>query len=115
MILDGQDVLSDAQAITSSAPSTNFFDAGPVRDIGGGKGVPFYIQCTQAATAAGAATVDFRLQTDSDPSFPSPVDLGGTGPIAKGSLVPGAVFAGTVPPGAKHSTCGSTTRWRTAR
>jgi hypothetical protein len=84
MIFDASLQLSNAQAITVSAPSTNTLDLGAtgtpmftsvaiVRDIGKGEQIPLLMQVVQAFAAAGAATLQVAISTDTDPAFPSPV------------------------------------------
>lgn len=71
MILDKSEEFSDAQAVTATAISTNVIDTNPsgknaLVDLGDGEpDVWLVIQCDQAATAAGAATVNFSLESDS--------------------------------------------------
>ena len=93
MIIDKQDVLSDSQAITVSAASGNTIDT---TFAGNQPSLFLVIRSVAAAAADGAATVEFALETDSDPNFGTPVTLFSTGPIAKTALtantfvVPGA-------------------------
>lgn len=72
MILDKLTLFSEAQAVTASAASTDVLDLGPikgtVRDIGVGYPIEFMVQVSTTATAAGAATVNFQLQTSADNS-----------------------------------------------
>lgn len=77
MILDNQTLLSDQQAITVTAASTNIIDLSPiagglVRDIGPGKPIPVLVQVTEDFDAAGAATLAVALQVDDNSSFSSP-------------------------------------------
>lgn len=75
MIFDQQSLLSDAQAITATAASTNIIDLGPiaggvVRDIGKGKPIPLRMQVVEAfnnLTSLGVA-----LQVDDNSGFASP-------------------------------------------
>jgi hypothetical protein len=53
MIFDMQTLLSDAQAITATAASTNIIDLGPInagfaRDIGKGRHIPLRVQVVEA-------------------------------------------------------------------
>lgn len=94
MILDNQTLLSDAQAITVTAASTNTIDLGPIaagiiRDIGKGIKIPLLIQVVEAFAAAGAATLVFELQVDDNSSFSSPKSVATTAAIGKAALVPG--------------------------
>lgn len=75
MIFDQQTLLSDAQAITATAASTNQIDLGPInsgfaRDIGKGKPIPLRIQVVEAFNTLTSLTV--ALQVDGDVAFGSP-------------------------------------------
>lgn len=74
MILDQQTLLSDAQAITATAASTNILDLGPirlgaVRDIGKGVPIPLLIQVVEAFNNLTSLTV--ALQVDDNSAFSS--------------------------------------------
>ncbi|MBX5020419.1 Bbp16 family capsid cement protein [Rhizobium lentis] len=74
MIFDKQTMLSDAQAITATAASTNNIDLGPVktgivRDIGKGKAIPLLVQVVEAFNNLTSLTVE--LQTDDNSGFTS--------------------------------------------
>ncbi len=72
MILDKLLMFSEAQAVTASAASTDVIDLGPIdgtrRDIGVGYPLELFVNVNTTATAAGAATVNFQLQTSPDNS-----------------------------------------------
>lgn len=75
MIFDMQTLLSDAQAITATAASTNTIDLGPiatgiVRDIGKGKPIPLRIQVVEAFNNLTSLTI--ALQVDDNTGFASP-------------------------------------------
>ena len=75
MIFDQTTLLSDNQAITATAVSTNVIDLGPikaglVRDIGKGTQIPLLIQVTEAFNNLTSLTV--ALQTDALDTFGSP-------------------------------------------
>lgn len=75
MIFDRTNLLSDAQAITATAASTNVIDNGPiasgiVRDIGKGKQIPLLAQVVEAFNNLTSLTV--ALQVDDADTFPSP-------------------------------------------
>lgn len=96
MIFDKQTLLSDAQAITVTAASTNVIDLGPiktgqVRDIGKGKQIPLRIQVTEAFTAGGAATLTVALQVDNDEAFGSPTTVWTSPALALATLIAGYV------------------------
>lgn len=69
MILDKQNEFSDAQAVTSTAISTNVLDLGStntLKDMGAGRAVYLVIQTQTACTDSGSdATVAFTLESDS--------------------------------------------------
>jgi hypothetical protein len=100
MIYDKETIFSDGQAITVSAPSTNSYDCGPVRDIGTGQEATVSAVVTEAVTADGAATVTIELQTASDAAFTIPITLATSRAIPKATLVQGAqAFFAVVPRG----------------
>lgn len=97
MIFDQQTLLSDAQAITVTAVSTNVIDLGPiktgiVRDIGKGKQIPLLVQVVEAFTAAGAATLTVSLQTDDNEAFSSAKTVWTSPALALADLVAGKVI-----------------------
>lgn len=66
MILDGQNLFSDAQAVTAAAGSTNTLDLGAVRDIGTGENLYVFVSVDVALTDAGSdSTVTVALEGDS--------------------------------------------------
>jgi hypothetical protein len=69
MIFDLQTLLSDAQAITASAASTNVIDLDVARDIGKGKTIPLRIQVVESFNNLTSLTV--ALQVDDASSFAS--------------------------------------------
>lgn len=87
MILDNTLVLSDSQAITASAASTNQIDLGAAgttflggtvrRDVGDGTDIPVLVTVTQTFNNLTSLTV--ALQTDDDAAFGSPQTVA-TGP-----------------------------------
>lgn len=74
MITDKLNMFSGlaGQAVTATAASTDVLDLGPLthgntrRDIGAGEPLYLVIAVLVAAAAAGAATVNFQLQTSDD-------------------------------------------------
>lgn len=94
MILDNQTLLSNDQAITATAASTNIIDLAPVanglaRDIGKGKPIPLLIQVTEDFTAGGAATLAIDLQVDDNSSFTTPKTVGSIAAMALADLKAG--------------------------
>lgn len=103
MIIDKELEFSDAQAVTASAISENVVDTGalPVtKDIGEGAQLFLVIQVDTAATAAGAATVDFSVESDSTADLATSASVHtSTGPIGKAVLVAGYQVIIPLPPG----------------
>lgn len=73
MILDQNLVLSDGQAITATAASTNIIDLSVARDVGPGYELPLLIQVGEAFNNLTSLTID--VQTDDNSSFSSPTSL----------------------------------------
>ena len=93
MILDKRTQFAAAQAVGATAISDTI-DTGVARDIGNGEGLFLVIQATEAATAAGAATVVFSLESDSTADLATaPVVHFATPAIGKATLVVGYVAA----------------------
>jgi len=90
MYIDRQNLFGRDQAVTASAPSTDHIDCGAARDIGSGTPLEILVLCTEAVTAAGAATVQVALQSDDNPSFSAPANLVLSDAVPKASLVAGA-------------------------
>ena len=101
MIIDKELEFSDGQAVTASAISTNVVDTGAaptLKDIG--QGLPLYlvIQVDDTALAAGAATVDFSIESDSTADLATSATVHTTsGAIGKATLVAGYQFALALP------------------
>lgn len=94
MILDNQTLLSNRQAITASAASTNVIDLGPInqgmrRDIGPGTAIPLVAQVTADFAAAGAATLSLALQVDDNSGFTSPKTVHTTAAVPVADLKAG--------------------------
>lgn len=78
MIMDGDLLFSDAQAVTAAAASTNYLDTGPLfsgntgRDIGVSSELYFAITVDVAMTDSGSdSTIAVTLETDDNTSFSS--------------------------------------------
>jgi hypothetical protein len=110
MILDDTLVLSDAQAITADAASTNIIDllaagtpvrmTNPVRrDIGIGTEIPLLITVMEAFNTLTSLTVS--LQVDDDVAFGSPKTVASSAAIPLASLTLGAkiTFPAEIPEG----------------
>lgn len=100
MIFDRTLLLSNKQALTVTAPSTNVIDLLPTgkayrhavalkRNLGIGDCIPFLIQVTQDFAAAGAATLTLELQTDDNEAFASPSAVWNSGAIPIADLKAG--------------------------
>ncbi len=95
MFIDKQAEFSNSQAVTATAISTNTYDTGgglnTLKDLGGiNTGSFLVIQVDATATAAGAATVTFSVESDSTADLATSPTVHYTSPaIAKTALVPG--------------------------
>jgi hypothetical protein len=89
---DNELVFSDAQAVTTTALSTNKIDLTVVgRNIDRGEPMYCVISVPIAATATGAATVTFNLEADSVATMDAtPTVLFTTGAVGKAALTKGA-------------------------
>lgn len=106
MIFDKTLLLSNQQAITVTAPSTNVIDlralgtvykhaAALKRDLGAPfLQVPFLIQVTEQFAAAGAGTLTVDLETDDNEAFSSAAVAWTSGAIGKATLAPGYMIGG---------------------
>lgn len=96
MILDKQNQLSDSQAITATAKSTNTIDLGPnswaKNSVGACVPPRVEIVVTEAFTAAGAATMAIQVRSSANSDMSSPVVHFTTDVIGKAALVPGYRF-----------------------
>lgn len=101
MILDDTLVLSDSQAITADAGSTNIIDLaavgtpwgatnGPRRDIGIGTSIPLSVHVMESFNNLTSLTIS--VQVDNDVAFGSPKTVATSGAIPLASLVAGYVF-----------------------
>ncbi|MBK59427.1 MAG: hypothetical protein CML01_11565 [Pseudomonas sp.] len=73
MLFDAKLLLSNQQAITATAPSTDVIDTGSEKDVGKGGCVPLVIQVTEDFNTLTSLSV--AIQTDSDSAFGSPKTL----------------------------------------
>lgn len=90
MLLDASLQLSSAQAVTTTAVSTNTVDFGSVlRDMS--PGVPLFavFGVDTTVTAAGAATVTFQVIASASASLTSPTVLAESDAIGKAELTAG--------------------------
>lgn len=90
MILDSQNLFSNAQAITVTANSTNVIDLGVKRDLGRGGNIEFGVIVNTAFTAGGAGTLTVALvAADSADLATNPTVLMQTDAIGKANLTAG--------------------------
>lgn len=96
-IMDKHNEFADAAAVTSTAVLTNVIDLGDdstLRNLGGPGSPYLVIQTDTSATAAGAATVTFSLESDSTADLATSATVHyTTAAIAKTTLVAGYVAA----------------------
>lgn len=101
MIYDRSLLMSNAQAITATAASTDTIDLGAtgtvygnsaalIRDIGRGKEIPFRVQVVQAFN--NLTSLQVAVQTDDNSAFSSPRTVVQSQAIPLASLVVGFVF-----------------------
>lgn len=89
MMTDANLQLSNAQAVTASAVSTNTIDLGVARDMGPGSDLFATFTVDVAALAAGAATVTFQIISSAAANLGSPTILGQSDAIGKAELTIG--------------------------
>lgn len=88
MIIDKQMQLSSAQAITSTAASTNYIDTGAAGEPGqADRGQVLAVTVDTTFTAGGAGTLQIQVQCDDNSSFSSPKTVIETDALALASLV----------------------------
>ena len=93
MYIDDFLKLSNAQALTATADSTNVIDLSSDRDIGKGEAMAFVVSVGVAADVADAdETYSFQLETDDNASMTSSTIVAG-GAIAGASLTAGSIHA----------------------
>ncbi|OJF92067.1 hypothetical protein AX761_21750 [Rhizobium sp. 58] len=101
MIFDLQTLLSNAQAVTADAASTNVLDLGATgtvygaaaalgRNIGKGKKIPLLIQVVEAFNTL--TSLEVKVQVSVDEAFTSPIQVATTGVIALADLTAGKIF-----------------------
>ncbi len=90
MILDSQNLFSDAQEVTDSAASENYINFGQ-REMAFGTPVNTIFRVVEAFE--GGTSLALSIQTASDAAFSSPVTLVSTAAIAVADLVEGYEFA----------------------
>jgi hypothetical protein len=86
MLLDAFLQLSNQQAVTTTAVSTNTIDLQEAKDLGHGTPLYVVIGTDAAVTADGAATVTFEVISSAAADLGSPTVLVATGAIGKAEL-----------------------------
>ena len=89
MMLDKLTMLSEAQAVTVTAFSTNTYDLGVARDAGAGENLALTATVDTAFTAAGAATMEIQVVCSANANLSTPTVLKSTGPLAKTEFTAG--------------------------
>lgn len=87
MITDAFLRVSDAQALTTTAVSTNTIDLGVARDMGAGEDL--YMYFTVPTALAGGTSVTFQAITSAAAALTSPTVVGSTAAVVTASLVAG--------------------------
>lgn len=103
MILDERNEFADALAVTASAISDVIDLGGTSQDVGNGEPLYLVIQTDTAATAAGAATVTFSLESDSTADLATSATVHWqSAAIGKATLVAGYLVAAIALPMAAY-------------
>lgn len=96
MILDRQLSLSDGQALTATAASTDVIDFGAVRQIGVGE--PLYVVLNFAVGAGGTSpTMNVAFQTDDNSGFSSAATLFTSPTYAAAAMTAGTQYVYPLP------------------
>lgn len=103
MIIDKKTEFSDGQAVTVTAIGTVVADLGAsptLQDIANGEQLYAVIQVDEAVTAAGAATVQFSVESDSAAALNASATVHAqSAAIGKATLVAGYKLVLALPPG----------------
>ena len=97
MILDKENVLSDDQAITASAASTNVILLQSVAGKDSAPGTPLDLLVQVTETFAAGTSVVVGIQTDDAEAFGSAVTLNSSAAIAVATLKAGYRFSVSIP------------------
>jgi hypothetical protein len=89
MITDALLLLSSAQAVTSTAVSTNTIDLSQARDIGAGETLFAVFTVDTTFTAAGAATMQLQIITSAAANLGTPTVIGQTDALGKAEFAAG--------------------------
>lgn len=96
MITDALLRLSDAQALTTTAVSTNTIDLQVARDIGAGERL--YMIFTVGTALAGGTSVNFQAVSSASADLSSPAVIAETGAVVTASLAAGDQHVLVIPP-----------------
>lgn len=96
MITDALLRVSAAQAVTTTAVSTDTVDLGTARDIGAGENL--YMNFTVGTAFAGGTSTEFQVIGSASADLSSPTVLGSSGAIATAGLTAGKRAAVRVNP-----------------
>ncbi len=96
MITDALLRVSDAQAVTTTAVSTNTIDLGSARDIGAGENLN--VNFNVGTAFAGGTSTEFQVITSASADLSSPTVIGSSGAIATAGLTAGKRVAVRVNP-----------------
>lgn len=96
MITDALLRVSNAQAVTTTAVSTDTVDLGTARDIGAGENL--YMNFTVGTAFAGGTSTEFQVISSASADLSSPTVLGSSGAIATAGLTAGKRLAVRVNP-----------------
>lgn len=106
MIIDYENELSSAQAVTATAASTNYIDFGDTRDHATGNPLMLEIAVDTAAVSGGSTTVDFALEFDTTTTFTPDKTITLVSGVAKATLVAGyVVYRGSIPEYGSYRYC----------
>lgn len=98
MIVDNLLALSAAQAVTSTAVSTNTLDLLTAQDIGEGRALYVDFKVPTTFTAGGSATLTIQIISSASANLGTPTVLDQTGAIPVASLIAGYRTVLRIPP-----------------
>lgn len=99
MITDALCLLSNAQAVTATAVSTNSYDLGVAREMADEAELFIVTTVGTTVTAAGAATVQFQLVQSANADLSAATIIAQTDAIPKALLVAGFTLTNPIPRG----------------
>lgn len=96
MITDNNLRVSTAQAVTTTAVSTDKIDLLQAREIG--EGADLFFVFTVGTAFAGGTSITFQIVTDNNDALSSPTVIAATAAIVTASLTAAAQFVVPIPP-----------------